>query len=91
MSKHLTGYYGDGITFGMEVEATDVRTAMKKTFYKDFQPYPELPNLVKTLRCINVGDLACVMSECAWLLQSKKMTHVQLEEDGPMLKIVYAS
>ena len=89
MSKHLTCYYGDGQTFGMDVEATDVRKAMKKTFYKDMQIYQNIPNLIKTVRCINVGDLACVMGECAWLLQSKTMKHVQLGKDEPKLKVVY--
>lgn len=90
MSKHFRGHNFDGTTFGMEIDATLARKANSKTFYEDF-PVKGLANTVRTFRCIKDLTVASVMGECAWLVIEKKaFEFVQLEEDGPMLRVVYS-
>lgn len=89
MSKHFTGYSYDMTTFGMEIDASLARKALKKSFFKDFQ-IGEHSFRVRTYRCIKDVDVASVMGECAWLVIEKKaFDFVQLGEDSPKLKVIY--
>lgn len=87
--KHLSAITADGLRFGMDVEGTEIRQIMKKTFYKDFEMFKDDPSIVITKRCVNADDLLPVMEPCAWLKQ-KLVKSVRLEETGPWLQVVYS-
>ena len=88
MSKHFTGYHRDMTTFGMEIDASLARKALKKTFYEEFPIGRGLRT--RLFRCIKDVDVASVMGECAWLvIQKQAFEFVQLGEDEPKLKAIY--
>lgn len=87
--KHLSAITKDGLLFGMDVESTDVRQTMKRTFYKDFPMYKDEPQMMVTRRCVKAADLLPMMESCAWL-EKKMLSAVRLEETGPWLQVVYS-
>lgn len=92
MSKHLSAITKDCTTFGMEIDGTAARKVWKKTFFKDFLPYHDNPDIVITKRCINAADLAALMGPCAWLVSEKQsFKEVQLGDGEPWLRVVYPS
>lgn len=87
MEIHMRQF--DGLTFGMDVEASNPAFRRMKNNAYTGKVKPRGWINEKTARCVKAADVAAMMGEAGWLVRERYMETISWGENGQTHYIVY--